>query len=126
MDRKNVYMGSIGEVGISFGHTVDMDKAKRFSRTDGIHIHHRNRLYNSKMGEITVKILNWVGFTGMIYAFIANLSNSLSIVIGIGSAIFLIFKILKMREDWLFRKAERKRHELENMEKEDNYIRRRL
>jgi hypothetical protein len=123
MDRKDIYMDSSFEVGISFGNSPIMDTTKRYGGLDGTNIRNGNRLYNSKMGEVAVKILNVFGLMGLVYGFVSNLSNIVSVFIGIGSLMWIVYRGLKERENWLHRKAERKRLELENMELEDRYIR---
>lgn len=69
------------------------------------------------MGEITAKLLNLLGVTGVLFAFLANLPNAISVSMGIMMSVWLGFRILKMREDWLMRRSERRMHERENKTK---------
>lgn len=96
----------------------DIDSDRRFAikrRMDNnrIFFHHSNGVYNSKMGEAAKAILNVFGFTGLFFAFISNLKVApyLSLAIGIISTLWAMFRMLKMMEDWLIRRAERKQAE---------------
>ena len=88
-----------------------MDQAERLRSINGFLVRHNARLYTTKMGEITVKLLNVFGLTTLIFGFIANLPNAISVAIGLMSLVWVMFRVLKMREDWLFRRSERRKHE---------------
>jgi hypothetical protein len=72
------------------------------------------------MGEIAAKVINAIGLTALLFGFIANLDNKLSILLGLLSACWLVFRALKERENWLFRKAERLEKELDVLIKKNS------
>lgn len=73
------------------------------------------RLYSKKMGEITGKfLLNILGITTTIWGFLSNLPNPVSILLGIVSLMWATYKMLEKREDWLYRRSERRKHEKDN------------
>jgi hypothetical protein len=80
---------------------------------NGIYLLNRFRVHNTKMGEAAKTIMNIFGFTGIFFAFISNLKVApyLSLAIGIISTLWAMFRMLKMMEDWLIRRAERKEAE---------------
>ena len=105
-------MGSGNKNDISERTYFRMDKGERLRSSNGIYIHHGNRIHNTKMGELAKSLGNILGWTGALFAFLANLPlNPISILIGIGSAVFIWYKALKMREDMLIRRVERKEKE---------------
>lgn len=124
MGSKNIYMDSDTKSSVSFGDNFGMDKAQRLRSNNWIYIHNSIRIYRKQMGEITGKaILNIAGIAGVLFGFLSNLNNILSVFIGIGSLMYLVFRGLKERENWLHRKSERKRQEFEQMIREEEYIR---
>lgn len=92
-------------------------KIKRALDHNGLFFRNSFRLHNRKMGEITAKLLNLLGATGVIFAFLANLPNAISVSLGMMMLVWLGFRVLKMREDWLMRRSERRVHERENKTK---------
>jgi hypothetical protein len=95
---------------------LDFDRRIAIERrmdSNRIFLHHRFRIHNNKMGEAAKAILNIFGFTGIAFAFISNLKVApyLSLAVGIISTLWAFFKMLKMMEDWLIRRAERKEAE---------------
>ncbi len=124
MDNKIVYISSNSKDAVLVSDTDRMDKAKRLRRINWLFIHNSTRIYHKAMGEVTAKaILNIVGFSTLLFGFLANINNWLSIPVALVGVLFGIFKALKERENWLHRKAERKRQEFEQMIREEEYIR---
>lgn len=123
MGRKNIYMDRSNKIDLPVGGNSGFDKTKRFGSNHWVYFPDNTRIYSKQMGEITLKVVNYVGLIGVVFGFLSNLNNIISVFLGIGSLMFLVFKGLKERENWLYRKAERKQKELQNMKEEDSYIR---
>ena len=92
---------------------IDFDRRVAIERrmdTNGVFLRPGFRLHNRQMGEAAKVILNVFGFTGIIFAFIANLKIApvLSYTLAVISILWALFRMLKMMEDWLIRRAERK------------------
>lgn len=113
MARKNVSSNRNSETFVRDRSIDRVVESKRQLADHGNFIHYRDRIYDYKMGEAAVKLLNLLGVTSMIYAFIANIQMQpfISICIAAVSLVFGVFKVLKMREDWLFRRSERMERE---------------
>lgn len=76
-----------------------------------------------------LRIFNTFGFTGLFFGFITNwnVNPLVSLAIGFISTVWAFFKMLKMGEDWLYRRAERKLKDLEaKKEKDADYKREQL
>jgi hypothetical protein len=91
---------------------------KRKVGSNGFHFFNRVRIYYSKMGETAKILMNVFGITGLFFGFISNIKVApyISLAIGIISILWAFFKAMKMFEDWLMRRAERreKEHEVNN------------
>lgn len=114
MGGKNIYMGSNSKIHLSTFDSSKTDKAERFSSLNGLFIRNCLRIYDKKMGEITAKLLNFLGVTTLFFGFISNLPNPISILVGIVSLMWVTYKTLKERENWLYRRSERRKHERDN------------
>lgn len=97
MGRKNFYMDRTNKIDIPFSGDNWMDKGERFGSNNWIYLHNSIRIYRKQMGEITLRLINWAGFTGIIIGIIANLNNILAVFLGVGSLMFVVFKSLKER-----------------------------
>lgn len=115
MVGKNSYDNSGAEVDIRDLGTNRRIAVKRRMDNNRIFLHHSDGLYNSKMGEAAKSILNVFGYTGLFFAFISNIKVApfISLAIGIISTLWALFRMLKMMEDWLIRRSERKRSDRE-------------
>lgn len=110
-------MDSNFKAGIRSRSDIRLDKIERLPTNNGYHIHNGARIYNKKMGEIALKFLgNAGGWTAVIFAFLTHFdfTNPLSVVLTLGSAMFVWYKALKERENWLYRRSERRKHENDN------------
>lgn len=96
--------------------SIDKDiEYKRRMGINGIHFFNRLRIYYSKMGEAAKTLLNIFGLTGLFFGFISNIkvAPAISLTIGIISTVWAFFRMMKMGEDWLYRRAERREKERE-------------
>lgn len=115
MDTENICMDSKHKIHISFVSDSEADKAKRLGSINWLLFRTNSRLYSTKMGEITGKFfINFLGITASIWGFLANLPNPVSILLGIVSLMWATYKMLEKREDWLYRRSERRKHEKDN------------
>lgn len=111
VDSKNVYMDSGNKIDLYRRTHNGMDKAERLRGNNGIYFHNGDRVHNTKMGEIAKSLGNILGWTSAFFAFLANLPNPVSFILGIGSAMFIYYRALKVREDMLIKRVERKEKE---------------
>lgn len=81
---------------------------------NGYNIYSNTRIHTGKMGEIAAKFINVIGLSGIVFGFLTNLNNELSVLLGMISFGWGMYKMLKEREDWLYRRSERRKHENEN------------
>lgn len=111
---KNIYMGSNSKIHLPSVGGSELGSTKQDGGTDWFLVRTNLGIYNKKMGEIAVKLLNVTGLMALIFGFIANLPNAISVAIGVMSLVWIGFRILMMRENWLLRRSERRKHERDN------------
>ena len=114
MVTKNIYMGISNKIHLSATSSSEMDKAKRLGGTDWFFVRTNLGIYSKKMGEITAKLLNLLGLTTVFLGFLSNLPNPISVLLGIVSFMWALYRALKERENWLMRRSERRKHEKDN------------
>ena len=118
MGNKNVYVDRGGKTPLRVVGADGSIKDKRKVDINGIHVFDSSRIYNSQMGEAAKILINIFGLTGLFFGFISNISVApyISLAIGVISTAWAFFKMMKMWEDWRYRRAERrqKEHETDN------------
>lgn len=79
-------------------------------------------LYNHTMGETALKaiLLNSAGILTVLLGIFKNLDNGISVIIGISSIMFIAYKILVERENWLIKRSERREKEYDFVEKKNS------
>lgn len=92
-----------------------VDTGKQDGGSDWFFVRTNIGLYSKKMGEITGKfLLNLLGITTAVWGFLSNLPNPISILLGIISIMWTMWKALEKREDWLMKRSQRRQHERDN------------
>lgn len=114
MVAKNFYMGSNTKISLPPSGSNEVDTTQQNGGADWFLVRTNLGIYSKKMGEITAKLLNILGITGAIFGFIANLPNAISVAIGLMSVLWLTYRILEKREDWLMKRSQRRKHERDN------------
>lgn len=104
-------------------------RAATISKRDGSDIYNTHKHNNPKMAEsIFEKILNIFGLSvyiiGIVANWFSNMNVGLSILLGVVGLVWASFRALKMKEDWLVRKIERRsmqRKEKETLERKNKF-----
>lgn len=81
-------------------------RAQNYQR-DWDFIHYLSRHNNAKMAETVKYMLNALGISIYILGILANLSNIVSVTLGVVGLAYAIIRAFKAYEDYLIRKIER-------------------
>lgn len=94
----------------------EYNKAKRFRKHHGYVVHDSVRFHSMDMGEAIKYFINVGGIAAIIFGFLANLGNFISVALGVVGFLYGCAKAAKMYEDYRIRRAERR--EIEHKVKE--------
>lgn len=107
MDYKGSNMGSDLQNDVRRPYSNGSIERKHSFKHNGDAIRHNHWHNRFKMAE-AIKLLDALGLTVYILAILANLGNVISITMGVIGIAWAVIKTLKMYEDYIIRKIERK------------------
>lgn len=119
MDIKRFDMGSNLENDIRRPDSNRSNEGKYPFKYNGYAIRNYNRNNRTKMAEIAKIVFNYLGLTVFILGIFANLGNIISVTMGFVGIVWGVIRVLKLYEDYLIRKIERKNMENKKYQEDD-------
>lgn len=117
MDNKNIHIDIGTKIIIRNTGNDRGNQDQRRMDTHGNYFRNHTRIYNSKMGEFSVKLFNIAGLTGSIFGIFSNLNSPIAFIMGMIGVGWGLYHMLEKRENWLHKRSERRKHERENKTK---------